>query len=199
MDFLLASNNEHKRIELEQLLTPHALGLPSSRNIDFEFEETGATFIENSIGKAMHLYQLAHAPTISDDSGLVIDALDGEPGIYSNRYGSELYNRLLSDSERNAYVLEKLRDVPPAQRQARFVCAMTIVLDHYRIYTIQESVEGEIALYPSGSGGFGYDPIFRVHSLQKMMAELTTKEKNRVSHRALAAQRILTLLENITP
>lgn len=197
MELLFATQNEHKRIEMASLLLPHAIIMPHEIKIEFSYEETAATFMGNALGKAEHLYNLTHKPSFADDSGLVVDALQGAPGIYSARYGSDFFDHELSAAEKNRYLLKNLEGVPSEQRTARFVCAIALILSPYRRYIIQEAVEGFIAHRPYGEGGFGYDPIFLVGSGTKAMAQLTGSEKNKISHRALAAQKIASILQDI--
>lgn len=171
--------------------------MPQDVHIAFELEETGNSFWANSMQKAEHLFTLSRQPVIADDSGLVIDALDGAPGIYSARYGSDLYGRPLDSSEKNQLVLEKLEGIPMQLRTARFVCAMTLVLDHERRFIVQETIPGYIATAPFGSGGFGYDPIFLVEESGRTMAALSEAEKNQISHRARATRRLLALIHTL--
>lgn len=197
MNLLFASQNQHKLLEMATLLIPHDIKMPSDLGISFEFEETEQTFTGNALGKAEHLYNLVHLPTLADDSGLVIDALNGAPGIYSARYGSDAEGRILTSPERNQLVLRQLSNVPEIKRTARFVCAIALVLSSHKKYIVQETVEGYIAKHPYGDGGFGYDPIFLVGETGKTMAELSQQEKNSISHRSLAAKRILGMIKQI--
>lgn len=197
MELYFASQNSHKRLEMASLLIPHEIVMPSDVGLDFSFEETEDSFIGNALGKANHLFNLTGNIALADDSGIVIDALDGAPGIYSARYGSDVFNRMLDASEKNRYVLDQLQGVPYEKRSARFVCAIALVVDRYRRFIVQETVEGYIATEPYGDGGFGYDPIFLVEERGKTMAELGTSVKNTISHRALAAKRILGIIEQL--
>jgi XTP/dITP diphosphohydrolase len=128
---------------------------------------------------------------LADDSGLEIDALDGEPGIYSARYGGAGLN----DSERNLLVLEKLEKIPLAERGARFVCVAVIVDETGRAEEFRGALEGYIGWECKGSEGFGYDPIFFLHDSEKSLAELGLEVKNRISHRAIAMQQVRSYLE----
>ncbi|MDD2297676.1 MAG: RdgB/HAM1 family non-canonical purine NTP pyrophosphatase [Sphaerochaetaceae bacterium] len=197
MELLFASQNEHKRIEMASLLLPHSITLPSEIGIEFSYEEIADSFVGNALGKAEHLYNLTHKPSFADDSGLIVDALQGAPGIYSARYGSDLFDHELSAAEKNLFLLRNLEHIPPEQRTARFVCAIALIFTPYQRYIIQEAVEGFIAQHPSGEGGFGYDPIFLVGTGTKAMAQFTDSEKNNISHRALAAQKIASILQDI--
>lgn len=197
MELLFASQNRHKQLEMASLLLPHSIVMPMDINVEFIFEESETTFIGNALGKAEYLYHLTQKPSLADDSGLVVDALDGAPGIYSARYGRDVFGRELSSAEKNLYLLKSLDTVPHPQRTARFVCAMVLILSPYQRYVIQETVEGYIAMEPYGEGGFGYDPIFLVGTGEKTMAEFTESEKNKISHRGIASRKIALLLKNI--
>ena len=193
MKLIFASQNQHKRKELAQLLLPHEIIMPET----FFFEETADTFTGNALGKAEHLFAQVGVPTIADDSGIIIDALDGAPGVLSARYGMDAQGRELSAPEKNLLVLEQLQQVQKADRSARFVCSMALVLSPYRKFVVQETVEGFIAAKPYGAGGFGYDPIFLVGTTETTMAQLSAQQKNAISHRSMAARRILTLIAQI--
>jgi XTP/dITP diphosphohydrolase len=195
MELMLASQNHNKLGEISALLFNHSIILPEHRNIEFSFEENGSTFIANALDKAEALYNLSKMATLADDSGLVVDALDGGPGVFSARYGSS-NGQLLSSVERNQLLLKNLEGVAEEKRTARFVCAMALIIDPYRKFVVQETVEGSIAFHPHGDGGFGYDPIFIVESTGETMAQLSNYEKNMISHRGKAAQRIAALLHN---
>lgn len=197
MELLLATGNQHKKDEFDSILAPHTCTLPDALGIGFSFEETGLSFLENSLGKAKALFAFAgNRPCIADDSGLVIPALGGAPGIYSARFGETEFSRPLSTSEKNAYVLELMHS--RQDRRAFFVCCLSCILDDHRIYTIQETLAGEIVLEnPSGSGGFGYDPIFFLPDLGCTVAELLEGEKHRISHRGRAGKALSTLLSTL--
>jgi XTP/dITP diphosphohydrolase len=197
MKLLFASQNTHKRIEMAALLPEHEIIMPKDVGIDFDFEETADSFIGNALGKAEHLFKLTGLPSFADDSGIAVDALDGKPGIYSARYGSDVFGRMLDAPERNRYLLENLQGIEPDKRSARFICAIALVLSPARIYVIQETVEGSVAERPFGNGGFGYDPIFLVGDSGRTMAELSEQEKNRISHRGNASARLRLLLADI--
>lgn len=196
MELMLASHNHHKLGEIAALLLGHSIILPQQRNIEFTFEENGSTFIANALDKAEALYSLSKVATLADDSGLVVEALNGEPGVFSARYGSS-QGKLLSSVERNQLLLRNLEGIGEENRSARFVCAMALIIDPYRKFVVQETIEGFIATQPYGEGGFGYDPVFIVGSTGKTMAQLSSLEKNRISHRGKAAQRVAALLHNI--
>lgn len=183
MKLVLASKNPGKLKELQEILG--SLGvevlLESQVGLDPEVEETGTTFAENAFLKADAVMRASGLPAIADDSGLVVDALDGAPGVYSARFGGKE-----SDGERTALLLEKLEGVPVEKRTARFVSAIACCLPDGRTITADGSCEGVIADAPRGQGGFGYDPVFLVPPLGRTFAELSAEEKNRISHRGSA-------------
>lgn len=196
MEIVLASGNKHKKQELAQIISSHTLILPEDIGISFSHEETADTFLGNSVGKAQALYAECKKPVLADDSGLVIPALNGgEPGVYSARYGSSALGHILSATERNIYLLKKMALI--RDRSAFFVCCMTLMLDEYRVFTIQETFHGEIITSMEGSGGFGYDPIFYIPELGKTAAQLSASEKNKVSHRGKAGIRLAALLQDL--
>lgn len=194
MEIILASGNRHKLLELKEILKEHTLLLPEEIGIDFDFEETGSSFLENSQGKAFELFNKVNRPVLADDSGLNVTALKGEPGIYSARYGS-VEGVELEAPVRNRYLLEKLKD--KKDLSAEFICCMTLVLDTNRFFVVQESFKGEITRESSGINGFGYDPIFFLSEYGKTVAELPEQLKNRISHRGKAGYRIATLLKEL--
>jgi XTP/dITP diphosphohydrolase len=196
MYILLATNNKHKKQELQQILSRIRLKTPDEIGIDFDCDETGTTFQENSLLKAETLYKLAGTPVIADDSGLCVDALGGAPGIFSARYGSPQSGPDLESSERNSFLLSNLKNFSgPEARKAVFVCCMTVIIDDYRIYSVQETMNGFITDEPCGKGGFGYDPVFYLPGKEMTVAELSDTEKNKISHRGRAAVRLGMLLE----
>lgn len=196
MELLLATNNPHKRRELAAILSSHSLVLPREVGVEFEFEETESTFHGNSIGKALALHELAahrNVPVVADDSGLCVPALDGEPGVYSARYGSSDGRTKLTDGERNQYLLRKMSGID--DRRAYYVCAMVVVFQRDRFYLVQETWHGRITREPRGDGGFGYDPVFELPESGLTVAEIAEAEKNRASHRGKAAARLASLLD----
>ncbi len=191
----MASNNPHKVVEMEKIFSGHRIIAPQSLGIRFQHEEVGDTYFENALGKAATLYQLTGKPVISDDSGLSVKALDGAPGVYSARFGDAPDGKILSTPERNVYLLEKMKGVKePKERQAHFVCCMVIILEKERIFSVQETFPGIIASEPSGSEGFGYDPLFYLPEYGKTVAQLPEDEKNRISHRGRAGSAMAALL-----
>lgn len=185
---VLASNNTGKITELSDLLAAVDIEvIPQSEFNIIDVEETGLTFVENAILKARHAAKISGLPALADDSGLVVPALDGAPGIYSARYAGEPKN----DNKNN----EKLLAAMAGQnnRQAAFVCVMALCLsDTHPLPILAEGIwPGEITASAHGQGGFGYDPLFFVPSHGVTAAELDSAEKNRISHRGLALQSLL--------
>lgn len=163
---------------------PLQLSSLSDRDIDIEVPEEGETFAENALAKARAYASASGLLTLADDSGLVVDALGGAPGVRSARFaGADA-----SDEDRFNLLLEHLRDVPPERRRARFVCAIAIAEPTGEARVVEGRVEGYVAREPRGSHGFGYDPVFFLPELGRTMAELSPEEKNRISHRARAGQ-----------
>lgn len=187
---ILASNNEGKVREIQQLLEAQSfLILPQSEYSVPEAEEVGVTFIENALIKARHASSITGLPTIADDSGLVVPALNGEPGIFSARYAG----KNATNSENIEKLLFNLRDVPASHRQAFFYCII-VFLSHAEDpcpIVCEGRWDGEILFQPRGKQGFGYDPIFYVPMQQCSAAELTSELKNNISHRGQAMQKLI--------
>ena len=192
---VFATGNEHKKKEIGAILPGIPIELPGDYGIDFDIPEDGTTFFENARQKAGFLFDRLRRPVLADDSGLCVAALDGAPGIYSARYGSVPGGPRLAAADRNDYLLSKLEGIE--DRRAAFVCCMVLIIDEYRFFAVQETVEGFIADAPSGGGGFGYDPVFYIPGLKKTMAELGEAEKNRISHRGRAGAGIMRILKGL--
>ena len=197
MKIWFATNNAHKKAELEAILNT-SLKIPSDDGLDFNPEETGMTFCENALLKARELKKLLkeNGPVIADDSGLCVDALGGRPGVFSARYGDE-GGRKLSSYDKNILLLEELKD--SEKRTARFVCAMALLFEDDRFFIVQETLKGEIVKGREslrGEGGFGYDPVFLIPSLCRTLAELSAEEKNSLSHRGKAGKHIAKILKD---
>ena len=191
MKIYLASGNVNKKKEVQELLPSHTIVLPKDESIEFDPEETGSTFFENAMIKAKALYDIVKAPVLADDSGICIDFLKGAPGVHSARYGSVEGEHVSAEAGINK-VLAELKGVK--DRSARFACCMVFLLDEDRFYSVQETCEGRITEASSGSGGFGYDPIFFVEKFGKTFAELTSEQKNSISHRGMALKAIIKLI-----
>lgn len=189
MTFVIATHNAKKLKELKRILDP--LGFDAVIREDLpEVEETGTTFAENALLKAESACKVTGRPAIADDSGLVVDALGGAPGVYSARYAGEG----ATDRQRYEKLLTELREVPTEQRTARFVSAVCCVFPDGTILTAEGACEGIIAFEPKGEGGFGYDPIFLVG--ERSYAEMTAEEKDSISHRGRALAKLAQKLEN---
>lgn len=185
MKVILASKNQHKLTELSAILSQlgFEIALESEYGLDIDVEETGTTFEENSFLKADAVMKASGLPVLADDSGLMVDALDGAPGVYSARYGHKA-----SDKERTAYLLENMKDVPEERRGAKFVCVITCLFPDGRKIVARGECPGVIAGAPHGENGFGYDPVFYLPELGMTYAELPSEQKNAISHRARALQ-----------
>ncbi|GAB51322.1 XTP/dITP diphosphatase [Atlantibacter hermannii] len=187
---VLATGNAGKVRELASLLQDFGLDIVAQTDLGVESaEETGLTFIENSILKARHAAAITGLPAIADDSGLAVDALGGAPGIYSARYAGVD----ASDRQNLEKLLVALKDVPDGQRQAQFHCVLVYLrhADDPTPLVFHGVWPGEITHAPAGEGGFGYDPIFYVPSEGKTAAELTREEKSAISHRGQALKQLL--------
>ncbi len=189
---VLASNNAGKVREINQLLAEQQIEVVPQKEFDIpEAEETGLTFVENAILKARHAAKLSGLPAIADDSGIEVDALRGAPGIYSARYAGNG-----GDQANNEKLLEALRDIPEAERTARFQCLM-VYMRHAEDPTpiiCQGTWEGRILTAPQGENGFGYDPVFLAPEEGCSSAELAPEVKNRLSHRGQALRKLLAAL-----
>lgn len=184
---VIATKNKGKAKDFEALFHPFGYEVVTMFEVapDLEIEETGTTFEENAILKAETLANLLGKIVIADDSGLAIDALNGEPGVYSARYAGD------HDDEANMVkVLANMKDIPEAARTARFCCALAIAGPNMETKTVFGTCEGVIAHEKKGTNGFGYDPIFYVPALQKHMAELSADEKGAISHRGNAIRQL---------
>ena len=190
---MLASANAGKLRELNALLAPQGMDVVPQSDFDIpSIEESGDSFVENAIIKARHAARLSDLAAIADDSGLMVDALDGAPGVYSARYAGVG----ASDSENLQLLLDNMRDIPESRRGARFVC-LVVYMSHPRdaCPLVCEGIwSGCITHAPRGDGGFGYDPVFCVEDFGCTSAELEPAHKNTISHRARAMQALLARL-----
>jgi XTP/dITP diphosphohydrolase len=184
---------------MKEIFPEHTIKLPEDFNIIFNFDETGTTFLENALGKALTLHTLTEIegirplPILADDSGLCVRALQWGPGIYTARYGSDEFGNNLSAPERNSYLLENMK--PHSDRYAYYVCCLALVFGKHRFFTSQEIFEGEIARQPAGTAGFGYDPVFYVPEYKLTVAEMDSRLKHQLSHRGKASQALKPLLQ----
>ncbi len=192
---LLATNNKGKVREYQSLLQEARFDLvtPAQLGIKLEVDETGSTFEDNARIKALAFAKVSGLLTLADDSGLEVDALNGEPGIRSSRYAGEG----ATDSDRVKFLLAKLKNIPPEKRMAHFRCVIAIAFPDGKIEICSGRCDGVITREPRGAEGFGYDPIFYFPELKKTMAELSMEIKNQISHRARAAQQAVIVLRNI--
>lgn len=206
---LIATNNKGKIKELQDLLkdTDIELVTPAQISLDLDVIEDGRTYVENATKKAIAFANASGLPSVADDSGLEVDALDGAPGLYSARYGPPLAlpsfsakmgggGGGLTDKDRRLYLLQNLQ-VKPRPWTARFRATIAIAIPNGEIHLAEGICEGEIIPEERGTGGFGYDPIFLLQTLGKTMAELSMDEKNRLSHRAKAVMKAKPVLTHI--
>lgn len=191
MELIIASNNNHKINEIKQILGNRFENVFSmkDKNISHETVEDGLTFEQNAIKKALELYRITKTPSLSDDSGLCVNALNGEPGIYSARFAGTPCN----DDNNNRKLLKLLEN--ETDRTAFYECVIAICFDENNIITASGRTYGKILTHPDGTGGFGYDPLFFSDELKKTFANSTSKEKNSVSHRAKAMNNLLSKLD----
>lgn len=192
MQFIIATGNAHKLLELERILAPLGIDAVSTKakgiSLD-DVEETGTTFEENAYLKAKAACEKTGLPAVADDSGLCVDALHGQPGVYSARYAGEN----ATDEQRYQKLLENMKDIPKEQRTARFVSAVCCVWPNGETLTVRGECEGEIGDAPLGENGFGYDPIFMVGD--KSFAQLSPAEKDAISHRGKALVKLQQALQ----
>lgn len=191
MKLLFASSNEHKIAEIKAML-PHGLQLISLKEIQFhdEIPETSDTIEGNAIQKATFLAEKMNIPCFADDTGLIIPGLNGEPGVYSARYAGPQRN---ADDNMNL-VLDKLKD--KSDRSAHFSTVIALYI-HHKVHVFEGKIEGEIGTEKRGTNGFGYDPIFTPEGATKTFAEMTAEEKNGMSHRSRALEKMMVYLKRI--
>jgi len=194
MKVVLASKNRHKLVEISKITEKFGieLVLQSELGIDIDVEETGTTFEENSFLKADAVMKATGLPALADDSGIAVDALNGEPGIYSARYG---FDDTLDDWGRLLLLLKNTENVPDGQRQAQFVCVITMVTPDGGKIQARGEIHGELLREARGENGFGYDPIFYYPPYGKTTAEMSPEEKNQVSHRANALRKFYDMMK----
>jgi XTP/dITP diphosphohydrolase len=193
---LLATNNSGKVTELRSILAPLAgieILTPADLDLVLDVEENGDSYAQNATLKALAFAKAGEMVALADDSGLEVDALDGAPGMYSARYSPKPG---ATDADRRMYLLENLADAPQPWT-ARFRCVISIAAPLVVLQNFEGICEGEIVAAERGDGGFGYDPIFQVAGGERTMAELPAEEKNRISHRARAAQAALPFLQQL--
>lgn len=193
--FVIASNNKGKAAELDRILNPLGIKAVTAEQAGIsldDVEETGTSFAENARIKAMAAFKKTGMPSIADDSGLVVDALGGEPGVYSARYAGEG----ATDEDRINKLLANMKDIPKEQRAARFVSSVCCIIDEDTAVTAEGTCDGVISDKPVGDGGFGYDPVFMT-SEGKSFAQLSNEEKDKISHRGKALRELFRKLAEI--
>ena len=195
VQLVLATRNAKKLAELDRLLAGAGLDVEILGSAVFsdlpEIEETGSTFAENSLIKARAVSTHTGLIAIADDSGLCVDALDGQPGIYSARWAGQG----ATDESNLDLVLEQIRDVEPAHRTAHFACAAALVLPSGEEYVVQGQVNGVLLTQRRGVGGFGYDPIFLPDGFDITTAEMTSEQKDAISHRGQAMRALVPVIQ----
>lgn len=183
---VIASNNGHKISEIKEMLKDFPFEIVSLKEagINIDVEENGTTFIENAHIKAIEIYKVLGdgSMVMADDSGLMVQALNGEPGVYSARYSGEHGN----DKKNNEKLLLNLKGVKANDRKAKFVCAIELIIDEENIISVQGEAHGYIEEEERGKKEFGYDPLFYVPEFKKTFAEMSSEEKNSISHRGEA-------------
>ena len=217
MKIYLATSNLNKKREMSEILSEHTIVIPSDENIDFSPVEDGVTFYENSIIKARALYEIVHSPVIADDSGIGVDILNGEPGIFSSRYAGPDFihgrpdGKKISQEEQNRFLIEETNKAieaklhPKAQylhgeRSCHYTCAMVLYCGPDRLFVAQETFEGcliDSLDKAAGTGGFGYDPIVFLPEYNRTVAQLSPEEKNAISHRGKAVRVIQKIIESL--
>lgn len=206
MKIYLATGNEHKKREMQRIFSDFEIVIPKDEGIDFNPEETGNSFFENSLIKAKSLFDVVKAPVIADDSGLCVDALGGEPGVYTSRYAGKdaMHGRSdgkkISQAEQNRLLLEQVNETHSEgdARSCHYVCSLTCYVGKDRFFNAQETMEGFLIDNiedAAGCGGFGYDPIVIIKSYGKTVAELTDEQKDEISHRGKAARALYSVVK----
>jgi len=190
---VIATKNLGKVEDFRQLFSKYHIEVKSLydfSNIE-DVEETGTTFEENAIKKAEEICQQLEIPVLADDSGLIVDELDGQPGVYSARFAGEE-----KDDKKNIdKLLQELQKVNAQKNTARFYCALAIAIPSEETICVHGTCEGTIVQIPVGNHGFGYDPVFYIENKQRTMAQLTKEEKNQISHRAKALEQLEVLIK----
>ena len=194
MEMIAATNNSHKLEEIREILKHKGIEVKSMADVglDIEIEENGDTFIDNALIKAREVFRLTGKAAIADDSGLEVDALNGEPGVKSARYSGEA--GAAKDVKNNEKLKKALKDIPDDKRGARFCSAIAAVFPNGKEITAEGYVYGKIGYAEKGEHGFGYDPLFIVDGYGRTMAEIDSAEKNNISHRANALKEFVNKL-----
>ncbi len=192
LKFVIATHNNHKVTEFKRILEPLGVEVVSQRDagLDVEVVENGASFAENAKLKAESVSRVGNCVAIADDSGICIDAFDGGPGIYSSRFLGED----TPYTEKNAIILDRLKDVPDEKRTARYVCAICCIFPNGDVIETEGRCEGKMGYESKGGNGFGYDPIFMVDD--RSLAEISDAEKDEISHRGVALKKFVEELKS---
>lgn len=193
MDIIVATNNQGKVKEIKSILSPHNVMSQSEAGINIDVEETGTTLLENALLKARAIKQYTNCAIIADDSGLMVDYLNGEPGVYSARYAGDN----TTPEQGMEKLLKNLDGVPYNDRTAHFSTVVVLIMPDGSEYNFEGSCDGYITNIKKGENGFGYDPIFYFPPLDKTFAELTDDEKNSVSHRSKAIIKLADFLKSV--
>lgn len=186
---VVASNNQDKISEIKQILSVYDIEVLSLKEvgINIDIDETGTTFLENAHIKANAIYNIVEdAMVLADDSGLMVDALGGAPGVYSARFAGEHGNYI----KNNKKLLEMLNGINEKDRKAKFVCSMVLIVNKEQIIEVQGEIEGVICEREIGNNGFGYDPLFYIKEYNMTFAEMDSKLKNKISHRGKALEKL---------
>lgn len=191
-EVIIATKNKGKLREFESLLAILNVKVRSLEDLVPipDIIEDGETFQENAKKKAEEICSIFKLPTIADDSGLVVDFLNGMPGIYSARFAGEEKN----DDKNNTRLLELMQDIEAEKRSAKFVCAIALAIPNEPTIIVQEEIEGTITFEPKGANGFGYDPFFYIPEYGRTMAEIPAEVKNKISHRAKALDKLMMII-----
>lgn len=196
MKWVAATNNINKLREIRHILDHYDIEVLSLKDVGLNIHvaEDGDSFKENAFKKASEVYKCIKQPTLADDSGLMVEALGGRPGIYSARYAGEN----ASDDENNRKLLEELKDVPMEKRKAKYICVTVLIINENSVYYGVGKCEGYILEEPRGNNGFGYDPIFYLPALDCTFAQIPEEKKNCISHRSLALKDLLSKINGET-
>lgn len=193
---IVASNNDHKIKEIKEMLSQFPFEVLSLKeaNINIDVEETGSTFMDNADIKASEIFKIANGNMVlADDSGLSVEALNGAPGVFSARFAGEHGNNK-ANNDKLLYLLEGIKE---EERKAKFICAMVLIVNEDEIVKVQGEAEGIITAEFRGEEGFGYDPLFFVPEYKKTFAQMSSAEKNAISHRGRALDKLKSELEKL--
>ncbi len=195
MKLVLATQNKDNVKEIKHFLSGLKIQILTLDNfkLNSKLKETGKTLEENALQKAEQVYRLTKLSSLADDSGLEVEYLNGKPGVRSSRFAGVKATYL----DNNLKLLKLLRDVPLQQRKAKFRCVMALKLDKKKVKLLEGKISGYIATERKGKSGFGYDPVFYIPKLKKTFAQLSSKQKNQISHRAKALEKVKKYLQKL--